>query len=61
MKKAKFKCHVYITYFKWQPILRKNNLRWKGKFGTPNYELPPKFIIEWLWFGIWGTWRDDQY
>jgi hypothetical protein len=34
---------------------------WKDKFNTPRCELSPSFRLEWLWFGIYGVWGDDQY
>ena len=62
MKKAKFRSKFYKNYFfKLIPSFKKETLRWKDKFNTPRCESEPNFRIEWLWFGFYGAWGDDQY
>jgi len=62
MKKAKFKLGFYKSYqFRWMPYLLTRKLMWKDKFGSPRCEWEPHFCFEWLWFGCFGSWGDDQY
>lgn len=62
MKKAKFKLSFYKNiYFYFIPRFYYQKLRWKDKFNTPRCEREPHFKFEWLWFGIYGVWGDDQY
>lgn len=62
MNKPKFRMWFYKNYkFVWIPHLIKENLKWKDKFNTPRCEIKPHFRFEWLWFGIYGIWGDDQY
>jgi len=62
MKKAKLKLSIYKkNKFILFPHLIKEKLQWKDKFKTPRCEREPYFIVEWLWFGIYGVWGDDQY
>lgn len=62
MKKAKFKLQFFKNYrFLWLPQFWKTKLRWKDKFETPRCEMEPSFKLEWLWFGIYGSWGDDEY
>jgi len=62
MKKAKFSLQFYVSYrFLWFPQFTKTKLRWKDKFETPRHEMSPSFKFEWLWFGIYGSWGDEEY
>ena len=62
MKKAKFNFKFYINYkFLLIPYFTKQELMWKDKYDTPRCEREPYFKIEWLWFGIYGVWGDDNY
>lgn len=62
MKKAKFNLQFYKNYkFVWLPYFIKQKLMWKDKFATPRCERIPYFRFEWLWFGIYGEWGEDQY
>lgn len=62
MKKAKLSLSTYMNYrFRWIPYYYKQKLTWKDKFGTPRCEREPYFKFEWLWFGLYGVWGDDQY
>ena len=62
MKKPKFNLSLYNNYkFVWIPYFIKRKLMWKDKFETPRCEREPYFMFEWLWFGIYGVWGDDQY
>jgi hypothetical protein len=62
MKKAEFDLSFYINYkFNWKPYFTKKELMWKDKFDSPRCEREPHFSFEWLWFGIYGVWGDDQY
>jgi len=62
MKKPKFYLSAYKNYeFLFFPRFEKQKLMWKDKFSTPRCEREPFFRIEWLWFGIYGVWGDDNY
>ena len=62
MKKAKFRLSVYKNYkFVWIPYFLKQELLWKDKYDDPRCEKEPHFRFEWLWWGIYGVWGDEQY
>ncbi len=62
MKKAEFRLQFYKNYkFNWIPYFLRMKLVWKDKFDSPRCEIVPFFRIEWMWFGVRGTWGDDQY
>lgn len=62
MKKAKFKLNFYCNRkFRLIPHLVNRQLMWKDKYDTPRCEREPYFEFNWLWFGIYGVWGDDQY
>ena len=62
MKRAKFNLKLYKNYrFLFLPKLVYNKLLWKDKFNSPRCELEPSFKFEFLWFGIYGIWGDDDY
>lgn len=62
MRKPKFKISLYaLVPFRWKPFFTKNELLWKDKFDSPRCEREPSFKFEWLWFGIYGIWEDDEY
>ena len=71
MKKPKFTLQFYNNfstwtpfynkYFRWLPYIKRGELMWKDKFNTPRCEREPYFRVEWLWFGVYGAWGDDQY
>ena len=62
MKKPKFELRFYKNYiFMWLPFFEKRKLMWKDKFATPRCECDPYFNLGWLWWGVRGTWGDDEY
>ena len=49
-------------FFQWRPRYRHNPLLWKDKFETPRHERSPRYLFEWLWFGLYLIQgEDDQY
>jgi hypothetical protein len=62
MKKAKFRLTFFTNFrFVWIPYFIKQELLWKDKFHDPRCEREPYFRFEWLFWGIYGVWGDDQY
>lgn len=62
MREPKLKSQTYINYkFVWFPKVTIQSLMWKDKFDTPRCERTPYFMIEWLWFGLYGSFESDRY
>lgn len=62
MNRAKLSTTFYrLRYFRILPFYESLELIWKDKFQTPRCQSIPSFRFEWLWFGIYGQWGDDQY
>ena len=62
MKRPEFTLQSYVNYkFLWIPFFIRRKLMWKDKFNSPRCEREPYFKLEWLWFGVYGVWGDDDY
>ena len=62
MNRPKFQLSCYCNCkFRILPFFIRRKLMWKDKFESPRCEREPYFKVEWLWFGLYGVWGDDQY
>jgi hypothetical protein len=59
--KPKKNWHFYINYTFTFFSFRKTKLGWKDKFNTPRCERVPSYQIEFLWWGFYIEFGDDQY